>query len=266
MSVQIRESSSIVEFNQEKLTLIKSMFAKDATDMEFDLFIAMSKRLQLDPVIKQIYFVKFGGKMSIIVGIDGYRLIADRTGRYMPGKESSFTYDKDGKLFSATSYVKKLGPDGQWQEFGATAIRSEYDTGINQWKKGPHYMLAKCAEGLALRKGWPAEFSGTHTEEEMDKACVEIDASPKRGAAHCSVIEDDTDYIGELKKKYSMHDGNMVNAYLEACSKKKNVKTQDFAKQCLKTPELFENYFETWLSKQEKPRSMDEVAQIETKE
>lgn len=169
-------SNDVVVFDPEKLALIKGMFAKDATDMEFDLFISMSKRLQLDPVIKQIYFVKFSGKMSIIVGIDGYRLIADRTGRYMPGKESTFTYDKENRLFSATSYVKKLGPDGQWHEFGATAIRSEYDTGVNQWKKGPHYMLAKCAESLALRKGWPAEFSGTHAEEEMDKAIIDVES------------------------------------------------------------------------------------------
>lgn len=170
-------SNELVSFTKEKLDLIKSMFAKDATDLEFNLFVSMSERLQLDPVIKQIYFVKFGGKMSIIVGIDGYRLIADRTGKYMPGKDTVYSYDKDGKLFSATSYVKKLGPDGQWHEFGATAIRSEYDTGINQWKKGPHYMLAKCAESLALRKGWPAEFSGTHTEEEMDKAIIDVESS-----------------------------------------------------------------------------------------
>lgn len=169
-------SNEVTTFSKEKLDLIKGMFAKDATDMEFNLFVSMSERLQLDPVIKQIYFVKFSGKMSIIVGIDGYRLIADRTGKYMPGKDTVYNYDKDGRLFSATSYVKKLGPDGQWHEFGATAIRAEYDTGINQWKKGPHYMLAKCAESLALRKGWPAEFSGTHTEEEMDKAIVDIES------------------------------------------------------------------------------------------
>lgn len=164
------------------------MFAKDATDMELNLFVSMSQRLGLDPVIKQIHFVKFSGKMSIIVGIDGYRLIADRTGRYMPGKESSFVYDKEGKLFSATSYVKKLSPDGQWHEFAASAIRSEYDTGINQWKKGPHYMLAKCAESLALRKGWPAEFSGTHTEEEMDKVTLDV-ADSKSVSVKTIVLE-----------------------------------------------------------------------------
>jgi phage recombination protein Bet len=172
-----RMSITVTSFNPEKLALIKGMFCKDATDMEFQLFINMAERLQLDPVIKQIYFVKFSGKMSIIVGIDGYRLIADRTGKYMPGKEPSFTYDKEGKLFSATSYVKKLGPDGQWHEFAASAIRAEYDSGVNQWKKGPHYMLAKCAESLALRKGWPAEFSGTHTEEEMEKAIIDVESA-----------------------------------------------------------------------------------------
>lgn len=216
-------SNELVGFSQEKLSLIKGMFAKEATDMEFTLFISMAERLQLDPVIKQIYFVKFSGKMSIIVGIDGYRLIADRTGKYMPGKEAIYTYDKEGKLFSATSYVKKLGPDGQWHEFGATAIRAEYDTGINQWKKGPHYMLAKCAESLALRKGWPAEFSGTHTEEEMEKVIVDVESAkspiktitivekgPMMSIAEAvkisDVIGDDVEYRNRILKHYGAQD------------------------------------------------------------
>jgi phage recombination protein Bet len=229
MSMQVKESSSLVEFNEDKLKLIKGMFAKDATDMEFDLFITMSQRLQLDPVIKQIYFVKFSGKMSIIVGIDGYRLIADRTGKYMPGRESTFTYDKDGELFSATSYVKKLGPDGQWHEFAASAIRSEYDTKINQWKKGPHYMLAKCAESLALRKGWPAEFSGTHTEEEMDKAIIDVPAvDTKRQVSYqpvetisiqeaieiANIVSDDVEQKEKMFKYYSRN-GHVVKDYTD---------------------------------------------------
>lgn len=168
-------STDLVVFDEKKLELIKNMFAKNATNDEFTLFVNMAERLQLDPILKQIYFIKFGSNMSIIVGIDGYRLIADRTNRYMPGRESTFNYDKNGDLFSATSYVKKLGPDGQWHEFAATAIRKEYDTGKNNWVKGPHYMLAKCAESLALRKGWPSEFSGTNTEEEMSKVIVDAE-------------------------------------------------------------------------------------------
>ena len=181
-------STDLVVFDDKKVDLIKNIFAKNATNEEFELFLCMCQRLKLDPTIKQIYFTKFPqkngqeGKMTIMVSIDGYRLIADRTGKYMPGKEPTFTYDKDGRLFSATSYVKKLGIDGLWHEFGATAMLSEYDTGRNQWISGKHYMLAKCAESLALRKGFPAEFSGTHTVDEMGKVIVEAEVEEDKKA------------------------------------------------------------------------------------
>lgn len=166
-------SNEIIEFNPEQLSIIKSMFCSNATDMEFKLFIEMAKSLGLDPKKREIYFIKYGtgdkAKPTMIVGIDGYRKIAERSGRYMPGREPSFTY-KNNALFSSTSYVKKLGPDKQWHEIGATAILSEYDAGQGQWRKMPHAMLAKCAESLALRRAFPSEMAGTYTEEEMEQA------------------------------------------------------------------------------------------------
>lgn len=163
-------SNELMEFNPEQLAIIKNMFCSNATDMEFKLFIEMARSLGLDPKKREIYFVKYGhgekAKFSIIVGIDGYRKIAERSGRYMPGKEPSFSY-KNNNLFSATSYVKKLGPDKQWHEIGATAILSEYDAKQGQWPKMPHAMLAKCAESLALRRAFPSEMAGTYTEDEM---------------------------------------------------------------------------------------------------
>jgi len=166
-------SNELMVFSAEELSIIKSMFCSNATDMEFKLFIDMSKALGLDPKKKEIYFIKYGqgekAKPTMIVGIDGYRKIAERSGKYMPGREPMFTY-KNNVLFSATAYVKKLGPDKEWHEIGATAILSEYDAGQGQWKKMPHAMLAKCAESLALRRAFPSEMGGTYTEEEMEQA------------------------------------------------------------------------------------------------
>lgn len=168
-------SNDLIEFNQEQLAVIKSMFCANASDMEFKLFIEMAKSLGLDPKRKEIYFIRYGSgdkaKPTMIVGIDGYRKIAERSGKYMPGREPTFTY-KNNNLFSATAYVKRLGPDKQWHEIGATAIFSEYDAGQGQWKKMPHAMLAKCAESLALRRAFPSEMSGTYTEEEMEQAKI----------------------------------------------------------------------------------------------
>lgn len=171
-------SQDLVVFDDEKVAIIKEMFCKNATKTEFELFIHMAKRLQLDPVCKQIYFIKYGTQMTIVVGIDGYRAIAERTGVYMPGKEPTFVHDEKGNLVSCTAYVKRWSErDRHWHEIAATAYLSEYDTGKNQWAKGRHYMLAKTAEALAIRKGFPSQLSGTNTEEEMEKAIIDVTSS-----------------------------------------------------------------------------------------
>lgn len=170
------EKSALVamEFNEQQVDLIKRTVAKGTTNDELALFLYTCRKTGLDPLIKQIYAVKRNSKngavMAIQTGIDGYRLIAERTGKYAPGKEPTFKYDKDGKLFSATAYVNKF-VGGTWHEVAATAINSEYVNATNPiWIKMPHAMLSKCAESLVLRKAFPAEMSGVMTNEEMEQA------------------------------------------------------------------------------------------------
>lgn len=167
-------------FSLEQKSVIKNTFCKDLTDNDFSIFLYACARTGLDPFMRQIYAVpRFDGgtkKMTIQTGIDGYRLIAERTKRYAPGKPTEFVYDKEGRLFSSTSYVKKQTGDGTWHEVSATAIFSEYaqttKTGdlTKFWKQMGHTMIAKCAEALALRKAFPAELSGVYTAEEMQQA------------------------------------------------------------------------------------------------
>jgi phage recombination protein Bet len=215
-------SQDLVVFNEEKIALIKEMFCKNATKAEFELFIQMAKKLDLDPICKQIYFIKFGDKMTIVVGIDGYRSIAERTGMYMPGREPTFVYDKAGNLLSATAYVKKWSDrDRQWHEVGATAMLAEYDTGKNQWVKGKHFMLAKTAESLALRKAFPTFLAGTNTQEEMDKVIdiesnarphnkpQELTIKPKMMSSQDAVkimdiIGDDAEYVAKILNHYNV--------------------------------------------------------------
>jgi phage recombination protein Bet len=140
-----------------------------------------SKRTGLDPLMRQIHAVKrWDSKakrevMSIQTGIDGYRLIAERTGRYVPGSDTKYQYNESGALVAATAFVKKQTSDGQWHEVPSTAFYNEYvgttkdGTPNRMWKDKPHIMLAKCAEALALRKCFPAELSGVYTSEEMSQ-------------------------------------------------------------------------------------------------
>lgn len=167
------------EFSRDQIDLIKTTIAKGCTDDELRLFIQVAQRSGLDPFMKQIYPVKRSGQMTIQVAIDGYRAIAERTGKYVPGREPSFTYDNQGNVLSSTAYVKKLAVDGTWHEIGATAFFSEYKVsgGAGFWTKMPKLMISKCAEALALRRAFPSELSGMYTPEEMEQCRETVEVS-----------------------------------------------------------------------------------------
>jgi len=181
MTVQLVQPKNTDEFyfDQTKLDLIKRTICKGATDDELQLFIHACKKTGLDPFMRQIFAVKRWDSsarrevMTIQTGIDGYRLIADRTGKYAPGRDTEFGYDAEGNLRWAKAYIKKMTPDGQWHEISAMAFWDEYVQTTKEgkptlfWLKKGHIMLSKCAEALALRKTFPAELSGIYTKEEM---------------------------------------------------------------------------------------------------
>ena len=156
--------------------LVKNLFCKDGTKDEFEFFFLCCKRFKLDPFAKHIYFTKLGGKVTMITSIEGFRAVAERTGKYAPGKDTEFTYDKAGKLHSAKVFVKKMTLDGTWHEMSATALWAEYGIdgrGVskkNVWGEKPHVMLEKCAEARALRRAFTMELSGLYGEGELDRA------------------------------------------------------------------------------------------------
>jgi len=164
---------AISHFTPEQIALIKRTVANGTTDDELKLFLYMASRTGLDPFARQLYAIKRKGKMTIQIGIDGYRVIADRTDRYAPGREPAFNYDDEGKLKSATAYVRKLAGN-TWHEVAATAHWDEFYPGEGDigfmWRKMPHTLLAKVAECQALRRAFPAELSGLYSNEEMAQA------------------------------------------------------------------------------------------------
>lgn len=170
------EVAVMQEMGNDKLELIKKTVAKGATDLELELFLHACKRTGLDPLMKQIYAIKRRNNktgnedMSIQTGIDGYRLIADRTGHYAGSDEPQYVIAEDGWPDVATVVVYKM-IGGQRCPFGASARWKEYcQEASPMWKKMPFLMLGKCAEALALRKAFPAELSGLYTHEEMMQA------------------------------------------------------------------------------------------------
>lgn len=189
-SVSLVPSPSSVDaatyFSPEQMDLIRRQIAPKATDDELKLFLYQAARTGLDPLSRQIYAIHRDEydfdtrtkkpKMTIQTSIDGFRLIAERTERYAPGRENTFEYDEQGRVNKATAYVMKQTKDGRWHEVAASAYFLEYaqykadKTLTRMWQEKPHIMLSKCAEALALRKAFPAEMSGLYTSDEMGKA------------------------------------------------------------------------------------------------
>lgn len=176
-------------FSSKQIEILKNSICKNVTNDEFEIFLMACAKTQLDPFMRQIYAVKrkakrpdgsWGETMTIQTGIDGYRLIAERTGYYAPGQEPTYGYDSEGKLQCATAYVKKMTKDGTWHVVSASAYLDEYcqkgreGQPIGMWATMPRTMLAKCAESQALRKAFPAEMSGVYTKEEMEQAEVVV--------------------------------------------------------------------------------------------
>jgi len=185
--------------------LIREKACNGASDSDFKVFMHIAKKSGLDPLMKQIYCVPRGKSMTIQTSIDGLRIIAERTGRYAPGKAPEFVYDDKGKILYATSTVKKMTEDGTWHEVSSQAFFDEYTNETHFWKKFPHHMLAKVAESIALRKAFPQELSGLYSEDEMAQASTET----KLPKTCISVAQAE-----EIKEKLSMFDEDTEKRFL----------------------------------------------------
>jgi phage recombination protein Bet len=165
-----------VAFTPEQKEIVKQL-NPDLTIGELQVYLYTAARTGLDPIARQIYAVKRSGRMVIQTGIDGYRLIAARTGQ-MAGSDDPVFEEKDGHPTKATVTVWMIAADGGRYPYTASARWSEYappdltDKSAFMWVKMPHTMLGKCAEALALRKAQPAELSGIYTDVEMAQAAA----------------------------------------------------------------------------------------------
>jgi phage recombination protein Bet len=173
--VEVRQTSLTkevpVNYSREQLDLLKKTVATGLDDNEFKLLIEVAQGTGLNLFQRQIYGIKRGGKMTIQTGIDGYRLVAARTGRHAGTSDAEFDSQDGQHPRSARVTVKKVMPNGFVADFTATARWSEYvQEQSPMWRKMPYLMLSKCAEALALRKAFPAELSGVYTAEEMMQA------------------------------------------------------------------------------------------------
>lgn len=160
-----------IDFTQDQIDLIKRQIAPKANENELKLFLYQCKRTGLDPLARQIYCIPIGGRMTIQTSIDGFRVVAERSGQYAGQSEPEFTEDEKGNIICCKVRVFKFSPNGQRYEASVgVAYWSEYAQNSPMWNKMKHTMLSKCAEALALRKAFPQDLSGLYTTDEMQQA------------------------------------------------------------------------------------------------
>lgn len=122
------------------VSLVKRTAFKDCNDTEFDEAVAVSRELKLSPLRKQIYAFVFSKddpakrNMVLVVGIDGARAVAARTGHYRPdNKGPRFTFDESAKNADSNplGLVKAevsiyVYSHGEWHEVVGEAYWDEF--------------------------------------------------------------------------------------------------------------------------------------------
>jgi phage recombination protein Bet len=150
-------------FDRETVDLIKRTCAVNATDTELALFLHTANKYNLDPLLREIWCIKYADKVNIFTSRDGYLKIAHMSGQ-LDGISSYTIDDEQGNPVKAVCEVYRKDMS---RPFRAEVKFKEYFNAKNPtWIKYPSAMLIKVAEVFALRRAF--SISGLLTVEEID--------------------------------------------------------------------------------------------------
>jgi len=158
----MNDKQLITQNNVEMLHTLRNTVAPGLTDSEFALFAEIVKSTGLNPVTKEVWAIKAGGRLQLMTGINGFLRIANSHPMF-DGMEVEFEWDNK-QLISATAKVYRK--DRRFPAV-ATAYMNEYGKQSPIWKTMPSVMLSKCAKSLAIREAFVQELGGLYTQEEM---------------------------------------------------------------------------------------------------
>jgi phage recombination protein Bet len=168
------------QFDDQQLEIIRKTVAIGLKPEQFLLFIEVCKHYRLNPMARQIYAYDNKGRMVVQTSIDGFRLMAERTGLYggqigpewcgLDGVWKDVWLEKEPPAAARVGIIRRDFDKPIW----GVARYTSYVGTTPIWSKAPDVMLAKCSESLGFRKAFPAEMSGIYTHEEMEQSKGEM--------------------------------------------------------------------------------------------
>ena len=187
---------------------------------EHKYFFELCKAQNLNPLIKEVYFIKYGSNpAAVVINVDTFVSRANEypdydgyTAGWIVGTEAD---PKDshvpfGKLLGAFC---KVGRKGKSHDVVATVRLDAFDTGKSRWKIDPWGMIQKCAVAAAHRKAYPKAFTGIYEWSEMDQARdgTAKDVTPRKPASKKKSSSVDDSFMEVLDKHHpnAIVDNNM---------------------------------------------------------
>jgi hypothetical protein len=111
--------------------------------------------------------------MTIQTSIDGFRVIAERSGNYGGQSEPTLTFKENGEVESCKITVFKFRGDIRYEAATSVVYFDEYvqrdkeGKPMGLWNRMPIVMIQKVCEAVCLRRAFPQDLSGLYTGDEM---------------------------------------------------------------------------------------------------
>lgn len=259
-----------VEFNNSQVELIKNTVAKGATNDELEMFMYLATQYNLDPFKKEIWFMKYGGKTTIMTSRDGYLKYAQLNSEF-EGLISFVVREGDVFEIDASEYkvVHRFGTKrglilGAWSRcdrkgkkpFIAYVEFDEYNKKQNVWNSYPSAMIQKVAEVFVLKRAFG--INGLVTKEEMDSGEVteSVYISEDDARALFAIAEKDQLIVRQVLDEYGFEGSsditkfmyeNVCNRIMELVQdkkKKEEVIKKEYEDIDIETGEIVEEYEE----------------------
>lgn len=169
----------IATWTPEQIETIKRTVAVDANPSELSMFLHLAAKYDLDPLAREIWFIKSKNRNTVMTSRDGYLKIAHSSPQFA-GLYSDVVYENDKFSRDEAEVRHVYNAANRGNIVGAYAIvyrkdwlkpaffyapMRDYDKKAGCWLQYPHAMILKVAEAMALKRAFT--ISGLVTAEEV---------------------------------------------------------------------------------------------------